>query len=1079
MTPDDDRLRNDELPFSAADHIDQECDRFEAAWKAGQNPTIESFVVGWSGSDRSALLHELVALEIALRRDRGEQASRQEYAERFPQDRIEIDPESTGDVRPEDAGEASPRRPAARPLTEGPGTRVGPYKILQKIGEGGMGVVYMAEQEKPVRRRVALKIIKPGMDTDQVIARFEAERQALAMMDHQNIARVLDAGATDTARPYFVMELVRGVPITECCDRSQLMPKERLELFIPVCQAIQHAHQKGLIHRDIKPSNVLVTLYDGKPVAKVIDFGVAKATDQRLTERTMFTQFGQIIGTLEYMSPEQAEMGALDIDTRSDIYSLGVVLYELLTGSTPLQRARLREAGYAEILRRIREDETPRPSTRLSESKDAMPTISAQRKTEPARLAKLVRGELDWIVMKALEKDRTRRYETANGFARDIQRYLDGDPVEAGPPSAAYWLRKFARKHRGAFMTAGTFSVVLLAATAVSSLLAFRASRAEHAAKKALSQVRDEQQRTQAALGRATEEEQKAVKSAAESRAVLDFFEENVLAATRPEGEEGGLGREVTIRKAVDAAEPKIAEAFREQPRVEASIRRALGETYYHLGEPGLAIAQQQRSLELRRAALGPDHPHTLDSMNSLAVACIRADQLGRAISLLEDVLKTQRAILGENHRDTFTSMNNLAAAFEYAGQLEHAISLHEQVLKAWRAKLGENHSGTLTSMSNLAAAYSGAGENDRAVSLFEKVLKTRRVTQGENHPDTLFTLNNLAVACYRAGQLDRAISLHEQALKARRAILGDDHPETLLEMNNLASAYYTSGQFDRAISLYEQAIEAQRVKPGENHPDTLLSMSNLANAYANTCQIHRAIPLFEKALEAMRVNQGKNHPRTLSVVSNLATTYRYGEQLGRAIALHEQTLKAQKATLGCEHPDTLATRRKLADDLLEAKRLQEAESLYHEVVEATRRRKPRNDRTYADSLAGLGRCLIREGKPGEAMPVLEESKTIKEKMQPADWTTANANSLLGEALVGLKRFPEAEPLLLAGQKGMAERRDKIPVPELDTTLRDSVDRLVRLYEAWNKPAEAEKWRKTLADLLSKESGKSPGPKKQ
>src|SRR5437879_3763161 len=350
------------------------------------------------------------------------------------------------------------------PISERPGTVIGPYKLLQQIGEGGMGTVFMAEQTQPVQRKVALKLIKSGMDSKQVIARFDAERQALAMMDHVNIARVFDGGATDNGRPYFVMELVDGVPITKYCDDNHLTPRERLELFVPVCQAIQHAHQKGIIHRDIKPSNVMITLYDGKPVPKVIDFGVAKATEQKLTERTLFTQYGAMVGTLEYMSPEQAEMSALGVDTRSDIYSLGVLLYELLTGGTPLSRKRVREAAYGEILRMIREEEPPRPSTRLSDSGEALASISAQRHMEPAKLTKLMRGELDWIVMKTLEKDRNRRYQTANGFAADVQRYLNDETVQACPPSAGYRFRKFARRNKAGLAVAGLvfFFIVLL-----------------------------------------------------------------------------------------------------------------------------------------------------------------------------------------------------------------------------------------------------------------------------------------------------------------------------------------------------------------------------------------------------------------------------------------------------------------------------------------------------------------------------------------------------------------------------------------------------------------------------------------
>ena len=333
-------------------------------------------------------------------------------------------------------------------LSEGPGTRIGPYKILQQIGEGGFGVVYMAEQEEPVQRRVALKIIKLGMDTKQVIARFEAERQALAMMEHPNIAKVFEAGATETGRPYFVMELVKGITITEYCDRNNLKTRQRLDLFLQVCSAIQHAHQKGVIHRDIKPSNVLVTLHDTRPVPKVIDFGIAKATSRRLTEKTLFTEFRHFVGTPEYMSPDQAEISGLDIDTRTDIYSLGVLLYELLTGTTPFDSATLRKAAYGEIQRILREVEPPKPSTRLDTLAEEGTDIAKRRRGEPGALSRLMRGDLDWIVMKAIEKDRTRRYQSASEFAADVQRYLQKQPVLAGPPSVIYKFRKFVLRHQ-------------------------------------------------------------------------------------------------------------------------------------------------------------------------------------------------------------------------------------------------------------------------------------------------------------------------------------------------------------------------------------------------------------------------------------------------------------------------------------------------------------------------------------------------------------------------------------------------------------------------------------------------------
>ncbi len=817
----------------------------------------------------------------------------------------EIDPEATAAMPSGLAEKETTDQPSTQPF-DAPGACIGPYRLILKLGEGGMGAVYMAEQEQPLRRRVALKIIKPDMDTAQVIARFKAERQTLALMDHQNIARVLDVGSTSTGRPYFVMDLVKGVPITDYCDRHHLSTRERLELFIPVCQAIQHAHQKGIIHRDVKPSNVLVTLYEGKPAPKVIDFGVAKATDQQLTEKTMFTQFGQIVGTLEYMSPEQSEMGALDIDTRSDIYSLGVLLYELLTGSTPLHRQRLKAKPFTEILRKIREEDPPKPSTRLGESKETLAEISAQRKTEPARLAKLLRGELDWIVMKALEKDRTRRYETASALARDIERYLAGDPVEAGPPSASYRLRKFARKHRTLLATAAAFAALLLAAAVVSTSLAFQASRAESKALQqaaaALAARNDEtRQREAAEVERnrarqaeqsARDEEAKTKKSEAETRTVLEFLQNKVLAAARPKDQEGGLGVEATIRKAMDAAEPNIASAFKDQPGVEASIRNALGETYYYLNEPALATRQFERALELRRATLGPDHPDTLAAVDNLGMAFQSSGRFAEALPLLEDNLKRRRAQAGPDKSNTMVAINNLANAYRTAGRLGEALPLFAEALKGLEAEYGPDHPYTLGAMNNLALAYRDANRLEDAIPLFEETVKRAKAKLGPGHPYTLGSMNNLGLAYFDAGRYELAANLFEEAFKQNKAALGADNADTIWTMGNLAGAYAKVGRVADSIKLSEEALKLRKAKLGADHPDTCQAMGNLAENYETAGRRSDAISLYEEALKGLTAKVGRGHALSLAAMDNLACVYLRADKPAAAETLLREELK-------------------------------------------------------------------------------------------------------------------------------------------------------------------------------------------
>jgi serine/threonine protein kinase/tetratricopeptide (TPR) repeat protein len=706
---------------------------------------------------------------------------------------------------------------------EGPDAVIGPYKLIEPIGEGGMGTVWMAQQTEPVKRVVALKLIKAGMDSKQVLARFEAERQALALMDHPNIAKVLDAGTIpfqiadcrlqigktgpsnlqseicnlqSPGRPYFVMELVKGTPITKYCDDKHLSVRERLELFGDVCRAVQHAHQKGIIHRDLKPSNILIAPFDGKPVVKVIDFGVAKATGQRLTDATLFTGFGAVVGTPEYMSPEQAETNNQDIDTRSDIYSLGVLLYELLTGSTPLTKKRVKEAALLEVLRVIREEEPPKPSTRLS-STEELPSISAQRQMEPAKLTKLVRGELDWIVMKALEKDRNRRYETANAFAMDVQRYLADEPVAAGPPSAGYRMRKFMRRHRGPVLAASLVMLALVAGIVGTSWQAMRAEqgwRAEteraEGERRAKLDAQVAQEKEAEARRAAQGAEKQARDSEADYMAFSRFLVEDVLCAPRPQKQLGGRGINVTVKQALLEAAGRMTERFRGQPRAEAVARHDLGVTFRHLGELAAAEEQLRTALDLRCQILPPADPTTLNTQNSLAVLLVERGKADEAIPLFEDVVKWRKAKLGPDHAHTLATMDNLANAYRTVGRLPDALPLFEETLACMREKLTTNHPDTLTAMNNMAVAYGDAGKLHEQVAMLENCVEAARKVFGPDSPGTLTGMNNLARAYWGVKRADQAIPLLEKVVELRMGKIGPDHPHTLTSLHSLGIMY-------------------------------------------------------------------------------------------------------------------------------------------------------------------------------------------------------------------------------------------------------------------------------------------------
>jgi serine/threonine protein kinase/tetratricopeptide (TPR) repeat protein len=887
---------------------------------------------------------------------------------------------------------------------ERPGTVIGPYQLVREIGEGGMGVVWLAEQAHPVRRKVALKIIKPGTDSRRVIARFEAERQALALMDHPNIAKVFDAGATQCGRPYFIMELVEGVPITAYCDEHELAPRQRLELFLAVCHAVQHAHQKGVIHRDLKPSNVLVADRDGEPVPRVIDFGVAKATGPELAERTTFTHDGQIIGTPAYMSPEQASFHAADIDTRSDLYSLGVLLYELLTGSTPFRKERLRDTALDEMLRIIREEEPPRPSTRLGDD-GSLPSLAACRQMEPARLTGLVRGDLDWIVMKCLEKDRSRRYETASGLARDIQRYLADETVEASPPSSAYRLRKFLRRHRGPVLAASTIFLLLVGGIVGTTVGLVQAQRAR-----------------QSEANRAQSERQ--AKEMAERR--LDQIERGIAILgsifedldPRVEEKEGRTLRAILGDRLDRAAAELDGEAVGD-PLVVAKLQDRLGRTYLGLGHATPAESLFTKALATRKAHLGADHPLTLASMQNQALAFDAAGRPDEAIALLERVRDARVKALGGEHPDTLDTASDLASMLVRAGRPNEAIAILEGVRDVRVARLGGDHALTLAALESLAEAYVGAWRGKEAIELLERVRDFRTKQLGPDHADTLRALNRLAFAYANVGQMKRALALFEEARDAVAPRFGADHPQTLNILDHLVRMYRAFGRTDEAIALGEQVRDARMKNLGAYHPHTIHTLDNLALAYLGAGKPEQALPLLQQAaagLEKHKFVPGDSG----KIIANI-----------------------------CECLENMNDPR-------------QADDWRRKWLEAAREKYGPESAAYAGELEVHGADLLDRGRHADAGPILRECLAIRRKTQPGDWKTFLAQSFLGATLLGQQAYAEAEPLLVAGYEGLKAREKEIPRFFAQYRLPEAGGRVVRLYEAWGRPEEAAAWRSKL-----------------
>jgi len=691
----------------------------------------------------------------------------------------------------------SPEKTITLTSTSGTAQTIGPYHLLQKIGEGGMGEVWVAEQHKPIRRKVALKLIKAGMDTRQVISRFESERQALALMDHPAIAKVFDAGETGDGRPYFVMEYVQGVPITTYCDQNRLSTQERLELFKQICEGVQHAHQKAIIHRDLKPSNILVAIQDGKAVPKIIDFGVAKATAQSLTERTMYTELGMLIGTPEYMSPEQAEMSGQNVDTRTDVYSLGAILYELLVGALPFDPKELRRAGFDEIRRKIREEDPPKPSTRLSTMGEASTVQATNRRTERPALIRQIRGDLDWITMKALEKDRTRRYGSPSDLAADIERYLRHQPIVARPPSPAYKARKFVRRHRVGVGVASALAILLVAFSIATAIQSQRIARERTIAQ-------DE---------------------AAKADAINAFLLDTLGSANPIEGK----GKDVTVFEALKSATDKIAAAFPGQPRVEGELRTVIGITFLRLGYYQEAETLLRAALRILEATLGRDDLSIASTLNSLGILRQERGDYAEAEALQSRALAILRNKHGDEDVSVLSSQSNLALLLQDMGKYDEAEDLMRRTLAADRKLLGKDNVNVAIDLSNLGNLLMRTGnyvDSEPMLREAESILKKH------DYPGLYMVTANIGHLLLKKGDAITAEPILADALEMGLKTSGEQSQDVAKVRGKYGACLIQLKKFDKAEEQLLTALPVLEKSLGSGDRTTQSVIQSLRELY-------------------------------------------------------------------------------------------------------------------------------------------------------------------------------------------------------------------------------------------------------